>query len=184
MNWSELERRWWIAALALIVLIYSTLYVVRGPVELLRAHGLLRVTVGVFFAVAAFAVARVVWRRGPGLREGIVWLIFGGVFGGAVLLAERPEEKLHFLEYGLLGGLLFQACRERAARLGHGSLGAVATSVLLAALAGWGDEGIQGLLPNRYYDVRDLIWNALGSTIVIVALSSADTVRRRDSKGD
>lgn len=181
MKKSGRERRWWIAALALIMLIYGTLYFVRGPVEFLRAHGLLRLTVGFVFGVAVVGAARWAWKRRVGLREGLVLLGFGGVFAAAVLLAERPEEKLHFLEYGLLGSLLFEACRERAARIGRGRFGAVATAVVLAGLAGWTDEGIQAILPNRVYDVRDILWNVLGSSIVILALFAANAARRRDS---
>jgi len=182
MNWSERERRWWIAALALILLIYATLYFVRGPVEFLRAHGVLRLTVGALFGVAALGVVRQVWKRGAGPRERVVLLAFAGVFCGAVLLADLPEEKLHFLEYGLLGSVLFQACQERSARLGRGRLSAAWLAIALAGLAGWGDEGIQAVLPNRYYDLRDILWNLLGSSIVILALFSAAAARRRDSR--
>ncbi len=182
MNWSERERRWWIAALALIILIYSTLYFVRGPAEFLRAHGLLRLTVGALFGGAAVEIIRRIRKRGAGPREGLVLLGFAGVFCGAVLLADLPEEKLHFLEYGLLGAILFQACTERSARLGRGSWGAAAIATVLAGLAGWADEGIQAILPNRYYDLRDILWNLLGSTIVILALFAAAAARKRDSR--
>ena len=111
MEWSERERRWWIAALALILFIYSTLYFVRGPVEFLREHGFLRLTVGAIFVFASLSALGLVLKLGAGLRELLAFLVFGALFGCAVLLAQRPEEKLHFLEYGLLGGLLFNALR-------------------------------------------------------------------------
>ena len=180
MNWSERERRWWIAALVLILLIYASLYFVRGPAEFLRARGLLRLTVAALFGVAALGVVWKVWKRGAGLREGLVLLAFAGVFCGAVLLPDLPEEKLHFLEYGLLGSVLFQACQERSARLGRGRLSATWLAMVLAGLAGWGDEGIQALLPNRYYDLRDILWNLLGSSIVILALFAGAAARKRD----
>lgn len=180
MSESKRERLWWIAALGLIVLIYSTLYVARGPVDFLRARGLLRVTVGAVFAISALGTVFLLWKRGLGRREAMVLLVFGLVFFGAVLLAPMPEEKLHFLEYGLLGGLLFHACGERAIRLGRGAWGAAVTAILLAGLAGWGDEGIQAILPNRHYDPRDIIWNLLGSSIVILALYASAAARRHD----
>ena len=182
MDWSERERQYWIAALVLVVLIYSTLYFVRGPVEVLRAHGFLRLTVGAVFGVAAVALGWLIGRRGFGPREGLALLGFVSLFGGAVLLAERPEEKLHFLEYGLLGAVIFEACKARAARLGRGSLVAAIAAAVLTGLAGWGDELIQAILPNRYYDLRDVVWNVLGSTIVILALSAVAIARRRDSR--
>lgn len=182
MSGSRSERRWWLAVVGLVVLIYSTLYVVRVPVEFLRDLGLLRLTVASAFA--GFALAGLVWfrRRSFGRLEGLVFAGFGAVFAAAVLLAKMPEEKLHFLQYGLLGFLLHHACRERAARLGRGELGATLTGIVLAGAIGWGDEGIQALLPNRYYDPRDIVWNLLGSSIVILALAAAAAVRGRDAR--
>lgn len=168
--------------MVLILAIYASLYFVRAPIEFLRAHGLLRLTVGSLFALAAAAVAYGLWRRGVDVRAGLVFLGFGLVFGAAVLLAERPEEKLHFLEYGLLGSVLFQACRQRARRLGRGAASAALTAVALAGLAGCGDEGIQALLPNRYYDPRDIIWNLMGSTIAIVAILAGEAARNRGER--
>lgn len=179
MTASNRERRWWIAALAWVVLVYSTLYFVRGPVEFLRARNLLRLSVAALFALAAAAVVVYLWKRRVGLREGLVFLGFAVVFGAAVLLAGLPEEKLHFLEYGLLGALFYHACRERARRKATGRLRAALVAAALTSLAGWGDEGIQGLLPNRYYDLRDILWNLLGGTLVIAALLAADWVRSR-----
>lgn len=179
MSWSKRERRLWLAALGLIVLIYSTLYFVRGPVTFLREHGLLRLAVAALFAGAAGTVIQYFRRRGVEWREGLVLAGFACVLGLAVFLAKLPEEKLHFLEYGLLGALLFEACRERARRSGGGRFRAALLAAVLAGLAGWGDEGIQALLPNRFYDVHDILWNLIGSTLVILALFSAETVRRR-----
>lgn len=183
MRWSGRERRWWIASLALIVLIYASLYFVRGPVEFLRERNLLRLTVAAIFAVSAAGVFGMLWKRGLGLREGLVLAGFAVGFGSLVFLAGRPEEKLHFLEYGLAGAFLFEACGESAARLGRGALSAAITAMVLAAAAGWGDEGIQAILPNRYYDVWDIVWNFLGSSTVIMALFFAAKARRRDQSG-
>jgi VanZ family protein len=99
-----------------------------------------------------------------------------------VLLAPMPEEKLHFLQYGLLGGLLFRACSARALRLGGSALGAAVLAIVLAGLAGWCDEGIQAILPNRHYDIRDILWNLLGSSIVILGLLAATSARERDQR--
>lgn len=178
MTSHKAERQWWIAALVLIVLIYGTLYFVRGPIEFLRERNLLRLAVGLLFLASGSGVAVYLWKRRTGARELAVLLGFATVFGAAVSLAGLPEEKLHFLEYGLLGALLFHAFRERATRIGGTKWAAALLAGLAAALAGWGDEGIQALLPNRYYDVRDIVWNVLGSSLVILALFCAEAARR------
>ena len=184
MPWSGPERRWWLAALVWVVLIYATLYFARAPVEFLRAHNLLRLAVAAAFAVAAAPLLGLVWRRGVGPREGIVLALSAVVFAALLPLASRPEEKLHFLEYGLLGGMLFRACRLRLSRLGRSDPGAdggaAVLALLLAGLAGVVDESIQALLPNRYYDVRDIAFNVVASALVVLALGAASWARRRD----
>ena len=182
----ERERRWWIASLAFVILIYATLYFVRGPVEYLRENNLLRLAVGAAFATALVWAIVILVRRGVGWMEGLVLLVSSAVFFSAVQMAGLPEEKLHFLEYGLLGAMLLTATRERALRLGKRGSSALWSSALVAAvlasLAGWGDEGIQAVLPNRYYDVRDILWNSLGSGMVIAALVAASMARDFDRR--
>ena len=83
------------------------------------------------------------------------------VAAGYVLLLSRfelPEERLHFLEYGVVGGLVFAALLERQKNTKPDSGGpwdrsaplwpAVGASLVTAG-AGWIDEGIQAILPNR-----------------------------------
>ena len=57
---------------------------------------------------------------------------------------------------GILADVGSKASRARFAD----ALRTVAVATLLVALAGWVDEGIQGLLPNRVYDLRDVGLNA------------------------
>ena len=42
-------------------------------------------------------------------------------------------------------------------------------------MVGWLDEGVQGLLPNRMYDLRDVAFNALAAAL---ALGAAAAVRK------
>lgn len=50
---------------------------------------------------------------------------------------------------------------------------------LLAAILGWIDEGIQFLLPNRVYDIRDVGFNALAALMAIAASVILTWVRAR-----
>ena len=179
------ERRWWLASLALVVLIYATLYFVRGPIEFLRERNLLRLAVAGAFGLVALPALVLLWRRRPGPRELVTLALFAALFFGMLGIAGMPEEKLHFLEYGLLGGMVYAACRLRARRLGPSGPGgdalAAAQAVVLAGLAGLGDEVIQGVLPNRFFDTRDIVFNVVSSSIVVVALGAGGWARRRDS---
>lgn len=71
---------------------------------------------------------------------------------------DNPVERIHFLEYGLLAFLLFRA----AGRPRGMGLVWVYCSVLLA---GFSDECIQWMLPNRYFDLHDVGMNAIGASI-------------------
>lgn len=72
---------------------------------------------------------------------------------------ERPEERVHFLEYGVLGVLVLKGVKERKWRM---SL-AMAFVFTVGAI----DECIQLLLPNRVGDLRDVAMNAIGGTLGI-----------------
>ncbi|MEK7197011.1 MAG: VanZ family protein [Thermodesulfovibrionales bacterium] len=70
---------------------------------------------------------------------------------------ERPEERVHFLEYGILGFLVSTAT-------GTGSRHLI-RALLLIVLIGSVDEFIQLLLPNRVGDLRDVLMNATGGVL-------------------
>ncbi|MEO5332597.1 MAG: VanZ family protein [Magnetococcus sp. YQC-5] len=71
---------------------------------------------------------------------------------------DNPTERIHFFEYGLLAFLLFRA----AGRPTGQGLVWVYVSVVLA---GFSDECIQWMLPNRFFDLRDVGMNAVGAAI-------------------
>ena len=176
---SARERRLWIMAGSCLLLIYSSLYVARPLAEWLRDANLLRLAVGSSFLTAAAWIVLSLFRRRPGWR---VWLVLGGIGAGYLVLLSRlelPEERLHFLEYGLVGGLVFTALVERQRNAGTGSaerpfgrdlVGPAVGAVLITGVAGWIDEGIQEILPNRFYDLRDVAMNAAGGAMAVLSI--------------
>lgn len=96
-------------------------------------------------------------------RHFLAWLIllaaiFSYIYG--IVTIQYPEEKIHFLEYGVLAFLLFQALRCRFSE--HTSY---LFAFLLASFLGLGDEGIQHVLPNRYYQWDDVVLNSVSSLL-------------------
>lgn len=183
---SAREGRLWSAAAAVQIAIYASLGVVRTPTNWLRDHGVLRLTVGALFLSAVIWAGRQLWRSRPSLPE--IGLLLGFLALGIwlVLSLDRVEERVHLLEYGTIGGLIYAALSERRGnRLAAGErVGWLARfpgplAVVLTALLGWGDEGIQALLPDRFYDVRDMVLNAAGGLLVISALAARRWVRAR-----
>jgi VanZ family protein len=76
----------------------------------------------------------------------------------SLALIKRPEEKIHFLEYGLLGFLIYRAFSFR-----FGKFKLLSFSLSLSSLLGFIDEVIQYFLPNRFYDARDILLNWVAS---------------------
>ena len=175
---SDRERRLWFWALAVVVAIYSTLGLAGTLAEALRERNLLdgSFAVGLLLLVAAIAASAV--KRRPGRRE--IWVALGvtAVYGMALLrMGLGPEERTHLIEYGLVAVLIHHALAER---LRHGRRVPVPAVLAVAATAllGWLDEGIQALIPNRVYELRDVGFNALAGLMAIAASLALARARR------
>jgi len=175
---SRRERRLWLSAAVLIVIIDSTLYLARGIAEYLRDRNLLRLTVFTLVGLGGLAVA--IWARGQdaGPRGWAVLALGGVAFGVAMSRVSPVEVKFHFVEYGLLGALFYAALAERGVRW------PALCAVLLTGLAGWLDEGIQYLLPNRWYDLQDVAINAVAGALAIATLVLLERVRQSSGEAE
>jgi hypothetical protein len=100
----------------------------------------------------------------------LLWLTgVAALFVGWTLrLWGRPEETVHFVEYGVLGYLAWLALRQHLPDAGV-HLGAT----LLVGLVGLGDEVLQWVVPTRYFDLRDVVINTGAGALVQLALWKA-----------
>lgn len=149
----------WLAGLWLVV-IYGTLGVVRPVCAVLRREGFLAygVTLG---AVCGLWVALLALRREGRDQPTVPWLALIACGVGFVVLAGHwglLEERVHLIEYGVLGVLL--------GRFLPGRLG---VALALGCMAGAADEGIQYLLPERTFDLWDIgaNWIAVSATVLL-----------------
>jgi hypothetical protein len=190
---SRRERLYAWTTVALVAVTWASLYWVRFVSDWFRARGWLTgLMIGIFVAaalavLAAYAVRTARARSWPRPAEIAVLALFAAVYAAVVLpLIGRPEEALHFVQYGAVGGFAYAALVERRQRLAAaGTAGWLAPAVapaaaafLLTAAAGWIDEGIQHLLPNRYDDLRDVAFNAAAGALAIAAAASLRRARR------
>ena len=182
---SRREERLWRAAVVCLVLIYSSLYIARPIAESLRERNLLRAAVGLAFCFTAVLLIGVVRRWKPGWRVCLGLATAALVYAPIFLFIHLPEERLHYLEYGLFCGFVHAALMERRNNKplpdDLGSLKRVVLAPWSLALvitmgAGWLDEGIQAILPNRYYDLRDVAFNFSAGILYLVAWSIVDGV--------
>ena len=87
------------------------------------------------------------------LRLALLVLVFSATFLLAMTY-DIPEERFHFLQYGLLGYLLYSLFFNRR-RLPE------IPALCLVAFIGGSDELVQHFLPNRVGDMRDVVMNAV-----------------------
>lgn len=159
------STRWSLVALW-ILLIYATVPFARSIQRWSDAHwgiGSLR-----WLALAVIALAVCVplaelvrkWRRLPVVRVGIVIGICALFAWAAFHLTQTPAEAVHFVEYGMLGLLVFSAlARRRRDPLIY------VHAVLICALVSSCDEFLQWLTPGRYWDLRDLGQNTMAAAL-------------------
>ena len=157
---------------AYTALIYAILPFARRGQVLLR-NGLeddFGIAVNLLLLTAGLA-ASVWFGRGVSRRR---LFLFTGLWLSVAFAASRiplPEERIHLLEYALLGGLLAWTVSSRL--IGAARLFAV---FVLGGVIGWGDEAVQWLLPDRVFDWRDVGFNLVGVAAGLIAfhLLSAD----------
>ena len=175
---SDRERRLWLWTLVVLVAIYSTLGPAQTLVAALRERNLLRVSFALVLLVGVTAFAWQWVKRRPGRREIGVALGVTAAYLMAFIRVESWEERTHLFEYGIVAILIHQALIERL-RHGRRVPAPAALAVAVTALLGWLDEGIQAILPNRVYDVRDVGFIAVAGLMVIAASLALAWARRR-----
>ncbi|HIJ84475.1 MAG: VanZ family protein [Magnetococcales bacterium] len=105
------------------------------------------VLVGVVVLVALFAKRRVM---------AFTFLAIAALT--ALTITTNPDERVHFAQYAILGMLLHYA-HPAANREG------LADIMIMVAMAGLGDEIFQFLLPDRYFDLRDVFMDVMGGAL-------------------
>ncbi len=160
--------RRWLAAVAYVTFIYVTLEWAPRPLAFLRSHNLLRLSLRFLFVafVATLFVSLIATKTRQAWRYVAVVLV-ALAYEGVARRVPLPEERLHFLEYGLVGILFLRALRPHLTERWKALAGALA----LGALAGAIDEWMQGRLPNRHYDVHDIWLNVLSVSLGLVVYS-------------
>jgi hypothetical protein len=161
--------------------IYSTLALAGTLAGFLRERNLLEVSfVFGLLLMAGAVVGHSLYRRPD---RGDIWVTLGVTASYLMVWfrIESPEERTHLFEYGLVAVLIYEALTERL-RHGRRVPSPAFLAVLVTALLGWLDEGIQAVLPNRFYDIRDVGFNALAGLMAIAATLVLARARRWGKK--
>jgi VanZ family protein len=83
-----------------------------------------------------------------------------------------PEEQVHFIEYGILSALIYIALTHD---VDNKSIYFI--SAIIVFVFGTIDEVIQWALPNRCFDIRDLVMNGMAG--ILVQLLIAMVINKR-----
>jgi len=154
--------KYWSCVFAWTALIYSTLSVARPvctflknttPFALLMNSLLIILLMAVSFYLASNRKV-----RRPSTYLLLIMTVAAYAYGLSVI--QVPEEKIHFIEYGVLSCLIL-----RALKADYQSRLAYFMAFTLTAILGWIDEGIQFLLPNRYYQIDDVMLNMVSGLL-------------------
>jgi VanZ family protein len=178
------ERFWWRAAAAYLVALYLSLYPIQFAMDFLRAHDLLRASLAASFTTLGVLVVIVVARHRAGPLEWLALAAIAAVYVAQMSRMGIVQERFHLAEYGGLALILHAALRARFSRPERSvawlRTAAAVGAWVLASAAGWLDELIQAVLPNRRYDLRDVGFNALAAALALVGWWALEAARARD----
>ena len=120
-------------------------------------------------AISFVTATRCVIRRRPISRSSFFWLLAVAAifFGYTMSLGKKsPEEAIHFIQYGMLGLLVFRALTHR---LQDASI--YFAAALICGIVGYIDELIQWITPQRYWGLGDIWINFFAAALVQVAIA-------------
>ena len=170
--------RAWFAALVYVAFVYSTIPYMPKVWSLLRGYTGEAIRHAGIVAVVIFAVAIIVsiirTRAHYTLPRYVLLAGLAAVY--AYLLsafAQFPAERLHLVEYGFMGYMFLRALR---IDLPTGWAYAVAWGITV--LVGIGDECIQLVLPQRFFEVKDIQLNAISAGLGLCVVRLVETAKR------
>lgn len=161
----------WKWVLAYTAAILLTLTLTRRVLDWLAERNLSGL-LGLLLLVTAIACLFFLLRRirrvrgGLSLSTGLRLLAFLGLYLFFLFSStDLTVDRIHFIEYGILGLLCFQA-------VGPGVQGGrrVAYAMVAVFTVAFLDESIQGVLPGRYFDVRDVVIDLLAGGLPVLGL--------------
>ncbi len=165
-SWPSRRVKGWLCVGAYTLLLYATIPFARGWQVFLKNLFGQDFSLSINLIMAGVGLPLMAWlvRRMTGFR---LWLFLGLILltTAFVIQIDRPEERIHILEYAVLGYLVAIVAAQRL----EGLLFLI-TALITSFLIGLGDELIQWVSPNRVFDWRDVIMNGAGSILGLMVM--------------
>jgi len=162
---------WWTVVTLYTASIYGTLGVAvklwRSFDSAVGGRGMTGVYILCGAAVAAVFIYMAAVRRERSVTKYVYTAGFLTLLFALSRITPLPTEKVHLVMYGALGAMVYKALSADMARTDWRVyvLGAVLCSAI-----GLGDEIIQGFLPERVFDWKDVTLNAASSITALAAI--------------
>ncbi len=174
----------WKWVLGYTALLLLTLSVTRRFLDWLALRNLSGLP-SVFLLLAGVGCLLLLLRRIHRLQGGFSFAVllrllgFVGLYLGSMFTLTRlTVDRIHFVEYGILGLLCFQAVgsgHRAARRVGYAMVAVMAVAFL--------DESVQGILAGRYFDVRDLVIDLVAGLLPVLVLLGFPSPAREERGG-
>jgi len=168
----EDEATSWLWVGLWVLFIYVTISLARGIQEFIRDQGGKIIFLLATYAALVLAGLGIVWFVRTGrlvLSAGrtLVLVLIAGIFALYTwTLRSNPEEAIHFIQYGVLGVLIFRALHHR---LRDPSI--YFAAAMLGIFFGVIDEMIQWIVPRRVFAYRDIGINILAVVLIQAAIA-------------
>ena len=167
----EREGVSWIWVALWLLIIYAAIPFARAMQHFVETHWgrawFMDVAWAAVVVAAGFAVLYL-YRRQRAFSLRHLWLVgVAGVYAyWTYCLRDDPEVAMHFVQYGLLGFLVFRALTHRTR-----DPAIYVAAILIVAIAGTTDEMIQWFTPRRVFGYDDIRLNVWAGTLVQIALA-------------
>jgi len=174
------EKRYWFWAILVYITILSTLFIGQPLANELRDQNVQ----AIFFLLGMALVATAVIIHGLLTKpSNIEYAVLFGIIAVYIMFFLRlgAPERSHLIEYSVLAILLHKAFKERFV-LDNKIFKPAFFSLFVGILLGTLDESIQLLIPHRYFDPQDIIFNCLAVTMAIGTSLLLNWLNRRLKK--
>ncbi len=116
----------------------------------------------IFLVILSFILVHIINNREVYGVSQYLWFSFiSCLYGLVIYVIDVPEEQIHFIEYGILSGLIYMALSQNVHNISVYFLSAFVVFVFGAI-----DEVIQWILPDRIFDLRDILMNGIAGILV------------------
>lgn len=169
---SEAAKTGAVMVLYIAVLLISVPFMWKLEV-FLRANHLLMVTVYTLLALYLAAVVFLFFRHTEKkLAPAVVLFCYSILYAFVIVKSKGFDKKIHFIEYGILTFLAYNAfgkCTSRRVRY--------ALTFFTGVLVGFADEALQHFFPGRSFDPGDFISNVEAAALMVLLLFIVEKYR-------